>query len=216
MYSVPYTNLFCATLTIRDIYFSSRYRRVRMAVSLPKWMWRGNWELRPWGRMSVRWELFFFSCVVKLGFLDFYNNTFHLSEPFTTLKDALKINQIANTFLIVKPSAGLLLHMVVQVCERTGDLLVCDGHCYGAFHLRCIGLSAAPKGKFICQECKTGAYAFHIGIWPGVGAGLELGPVQIRFHSGTGHYITLILSLNVRFAEDHNEWDLHQNSDVLI
>uniref|UniRef100_A0A7N8YA01 Histone-lysine N-methyltransferase, H3 lysine-36 specific n=1 Tax=Mastacembelus armatus TaxID=205130 RepID=A0A7N8YA01_9TELE len=46
--------------------------------------------------------------------------------------------------------------MFLQVCERTGDLLVCDGHCYGAFHAQCIGLSVAPKGKFFCRECDTG------------------------------------------------------------
>lgn len=43
-----------------------------------------------------------------------------------------------------------------QVCERTGDLLLCEGHCYGAFHPECISLSAAPKGKFLCGECSTG------------------------------------------------------------
>ncbi|XP_019725394.1 histone-lysine N-methyltransferase NSD2 [Hippocampus comes] len=47
---------------------------------------------------------------------------------------------------------------VCQVCERTGDLLVCDGHCYGAFHPQCIGLSAAPKGKFLCQQCTSGIH----------------------------------------------------------
>uniref|UniRef100_A0A3B4TMJ7 Histone-lysine N-methyltransferase, H3 lysine-36 specific n=1 Tax=Seriola dumerili TaxID=41447 RepID=A0A3B4TMJ7_SERDU len=48
--------------------------------------------------------------------------------------------------------------MFVQVCERTGDLLVCDGHCYGAFHPQCIGLSVAPRGKFLCRECNTGVH----------------------------------------------------------
>lgn len=43
-----------------------------------------------------------------------------------------------------------------QVCERTGDLLLCEGHCYAAFHPECISLSAAPKGKFFCGECSTG------------------------------------------------------------
>ncbi|XP_044060563.1 histone-lysine N-methyltransferase, H3 lysine-36 specific isoform X2 [Siniperca chuatsi] len=47
---------------------------------------------------------------------------------------------------------------VCQVCERTGDLLVCDGHCYGAFHPQCIGLSVAPKGKFLCRECNAGVH----------------------------------------------------------
>lgn len=49
-----------------------------------------------------------------------------------------------------------------QVCERTGDLLVCDGHCYGAFHPHCIGLSAAPKGKFFCYECRSGGRALSV------------------------------------------------------
>ncbi|KAM3612230.1 uncharacterized protein V6R79_004996 [Siganus canaliculatus] len=57
-----------------------------------------------------------------------------------------------------KMGANSLKENVCQVCERTGDLLVCDGHCYGAFHPQCIGLSAAPKGKFLCSECKTGAH----------------------------------------------------------
>lgn len=50
----------------------------------------------------------------------------------------------------------------VQVCERTGDLLVCDSHCYSAFHPHCIGLSVAPKGKFVCRECKTGRYTMYL------------------------------------------------------
>uniref|UniRef100_A0A669CX11 Histone-lysine N-methyltransferase, H3 lysine-36 specific n=1 Tax=Oreochromis niloticus TaxID=8128 RepID=A0A669CX11_ORENI len=54
---------------------------------------------------------------------------------------------------------GLFLRVFEQVCERTGDLLVCEGHCYGAFHLQCIGLSAPPKGKFLCRECNTGVHA---------------------------------------------------------
>uniref|UniRef100_A0A8C4H8N4 Histone-lysine N-methyltransferase, H3 lysine-36 specific n=1 Tax=Dicentrarchus labrax TaxID=13489 RepID=A0A8C4H8N4_DICLA len=57
-----------------------------------------------------------------------------------------------------KIGATSLKENVCQVCERTGDLLVCDGHCYGAFHPQCIGLSAAPKGKFLCRECNTGVH----------------------------------------------------------
>uniref|UniRef100_A0A3P9IRQ7 Histone-lysine N-methyltransferase, H3 lysine-36 specific n=1 Tax=Oryzias latipes TaxID=8090 RepID=A0A3P9IRQ7_ORYLA len=55
-----------------------------------------------------------------------------------------------------KGKTSSLKENVCQVCERTGDLLVCEGHCYGAFHLQCVGLSVAPKGKFFCQECNTG------------------------------------------------------------
>ncbi|KAM4732792.1 histone-lysine N-methyltransferase, H3 lysine-36 specific-like isoform 1-T2 [Anableps anableps] len=57
-----------------------------------------------------------------------------------------------------KVGAASLKESVCQVCEKTGDLLVCDGPCFGAFHLQCISLSAAPKGKFLCQECKTGVH----------------------------------------------------------
>ncbi|XP_034037134.1 histone-lysine N-methyltransferase, H3 lysine-36 and H4 lysine-20 specific isoform X2 [Thalassophryne amazonica] len=58
----------------------------------------------------------------------------------------------------VKTGAPVLKENVCQVCERTGDLLVCDGHCYGAFHPQCIGLSVAPKGKFLCNDCTAGVY----------------------------------------------------------
>ncbi|KAM9795668.1 histone-lysine N-methyltransferase, H3 lysine-36 specific-like [Neosynchiropus ocellatus] len=57
-----------------------------------------------------------------------------------------------------KIGAASLKENVCQVCERTGDLLVCEGACFGAFHQHCIGLAAAPKGKFICQECKSGVH----------------------------------------------------------
>lgn len=49
---------------------------------------------------------------------------------------------------------------VVQVCEKTGELLLCEGQCCGAFHLPCISLAEAPKGKFICPECKSGVFLF--------------------------------------------------------
>ncbi|XP_008282673.1 uncharacterized protein nsd1a [Stegastes partitus] len=58
-----------------------------------------------------------------------------------------------------KIGAASLKENVCQVCERTGDLLLCEGHCYGAFHPQCIGLSTAPKRKFLCRECNTGVHA---------------------------------------------------------
>uniref|UniRef100_A0A665XAI2 Histone-lysine N-methyltransferase, H3 lysine-36 specific n=1 Tax=Echeneis naucrates TaxID=173247 RepID=A0A665XAI2_ECHNA len=45
-----------------------------------------------------------------------------------------------------------------QVCEKTGELLLCEGQCCGAFHLPCISLAEAPKGKFVCPECKSGIH----------------------------------------------------------
>lgn len=43
-----------------------------------------------------------------------------------------------------------------QICEKPGELLLCEAQCCGAFHLQCLGLSEMPKGKFICTECSTG------------------------------------------------------------
>ncbi|KAM6923987.1 histone-lysine N-methyltransferase, H3 lysine-36 specific [Xenentodon cancila] len=82
----------------------------------------------------------------------------------------------------VKLGPSSLRENVCQVCERAGDLLVCDGHCYGAFHLRCIGLSIAPKGKFICQECKTGAHACFVCKKSGNGVKRCIIPVCGKFY----------------------------------
>ncbi|XP_069388063.1 histone-lysine N-methyltransferase, H3 lysine-36 specific isoform X2 [Paralichthys olivaceus] len=70
------------------------------------------------------------------------------------------LNDSLSSHVDVKGKIGAtsLKENVCQVCERTGDLLVCDGHCYGAFHLQCIGLSVAPRGKFFCHECKAGVH----------------------------------------------------------
>ncbi|XP_042307736.1 histone-lysine N-methyltransferase, H3 lysine-36 specific isoform X3 [Sceloporus undulatus] len=47
---------------------------------------------------------------------------------------------------------------VCQICEKPGELLLCEAQCCGAFHLECLGLSEMPKGKFICTECSTGLH----------------------------------------------------------
>ncbi|XP_033125490.1 histone-lysine N-methyltransferase NSD2-like [Anneissia japonica] len=51
---------------------------------------------------------------------------------------------------------------VCQVCERTGELLLCEGSCCGAFHLDCIGLSVMPTGTFKCDECISGVHSCFI------------------------------------------------------
>ncbi|XP_063313745.1 histone-lysine N-methyltransferase NSD2 isoform X1 [Pelobates fuscus] len=48
--------------------------------------------------------------------------------------------------------------MVCQVCEKPGDLLLCEGVCYSAFHPACLGLSTTPKG-FYCKECTSGIHS---------------------------------------------------------
>uniref|UniRef100_A0A8B9TET6 Histone-lysine N-methyltransferase, H3 lysine-36 specific n=1 Tax=Anas platyrhynchos TaxID=8839 RepID=A0A8B9TET6_ANAPL len=47
---------------------------------------------------------------------------------------------------------------VCQICEKPGELLLCEAQCCGAFHLQCLGLSEMPTGKFICNECSTGVH----------------------------------------------------------
>uniref|UniRef100_A0A7N8XBK7 Histone-lysine N-methyltransferase, H3 lysine-36 specific n=1 Tax=Mastacembelus armatus TaxID=205130 RepID=A0A7N8XBK7_9TELE len=81
----------------------------------------------------------------------------HTSESFQMVL-SVGLNDSVSTQADNKGKIGTtsLKENVCQVCERTGDLLVCDGHCYGAFHAQCIGLSVAPKGKFFCRECDTG------------------------------------------------------------
>uniref|UniRef100_A0A4W3H7S7 Histone-lysine N-methyltransferase, H3 lysine-36 specific n=1 Tax=Callorhinchus milii TaxID=7868 RepID=A0A4W3H7S7_CALMI len=47
-------------------------------------------------------------------------------------------------------------HTHRQLCEKPGELLLCEGQCCGAFHLKCLGLTKMPEGKFNCSECTTG------------------------------------------------------------
>ncbi|XP_041443507.1 histone-lysine N-methyltransferase NSD2 isoform X3 [Xenopus laevis] len=49
--------------------------------------------------------------------------------------------------------------LVCQVCEKAGDLLLCEGVCCSAFHLSCVGLSTRPAGKYLCDECTSGAHS---------------------------------------------------------
>ena len=43
---------------------------------------------------------------------------------------------------------------VCCICDQEDkDLLVCGGHCFGMFHLDCLGLMQPPNFKFVCDEC---------------------------------------------------------------
>ncbi|XP_016353616.1 histone-lysine N-methyltransferase NSD2-like isoform X2 [Sinocyclocheilus anshuiensis] len=53
----------------------------------------------------------------------------------------------------------LLKENVCQACEKQGNLLLCEGQCYGAFHRQCTGLNEPPAGKFLCQECTSGIHS---------------------------------------------------------
>uniref|UniRef100_A0A665VWX2 Histone-lysine N-methyltransferase, H3 lysine-36 specific n=1 Tax=Echeneis naucrates TaxID=173247 RepID=A0A665VWX2_ECHNA len=94
-------------------------------------------------------------------------------------------------------------HMVfyfvfLQVCERTGDLLVCEGHCYGAFHPQCIGLSVVPKGKFLCRECNTGVHTCFVCKKSGNGVKRCMIPLCGKFY-----HIDCILAYSA--TQPHNK-----------
>ena len=48
---------------------------------------------------------------------------------------------------------------VCLICEQPENLMLCSGVCMNAFHPDCLGLSAAPQGKFTCDECLTTNHA---------------------------------------------------------
>ncbi|XP_075889025.1 histone-lysine N-methyltransferase, H3 lysine-36 specific [Nelusetta ayraudi] len=87
-----------------------------------------------------------------------YVNTGTLTAKPEMLSASFNDSFSAQVDAKAKIGATSLKENVCQVCERTGDLLLCEGHCYAAFHPECISLSAAPKGKFFCGECSTGIH----------------------------------------------------------
>ncbi|XP_037835007.1 histone-lysine N-methyltransferase, H3 lysine-36 specific isoform X2 [Kryptolebias marmoratus] len=73
---------------------------------------------------------------------------------------------------------------VCQVCEKTGELLLCEGQCCGAFHLACISLAEAPKGKFVCPECKSGVHTCFVCKKRGEDVRRCMIPVCGKFYHG--------------------------------
>ncbi|CAL8263831.1 unnamed protein product [Lota lota] len=61
-----------------------------------------------------------------------------------------------------RTGATTLKENVCQMCERAGELVLCEGQCYGAFHPQCLGLAVAPKRKFLCRECSTGVHTCYV------------------------------------------------------
>ncbi|XP_049331192.1 histone-lysine N-methyltransferase, H3 lysine-36 specific [Astyanax mexicanus] len=83
-----------------------------------------------------------------------------LNEALIPVRDSLTTDTgLSNgRKLSEKGGAASLKENVCQVCEQPGELLLCEGHCCGAFHLQCIGLSEMPRGRFVCKECKSGLH----------------------------------------------------------
>ncbi|KAB5565367.1 hypothetical protein PHYPO_G00240510 [Pangasianodon hypophthalmus] len=83
-----------------------------------------------------------------------------LNESAVQARDSLTAEtSLSNSKKVSEKGGGASLkENVCQVCEKTGELLLCEGQCCGAFHLQCIGLSETPRGRFICQECTKGVH----------------------------------------------------------
>ncbi|XP_078508901.1 histone-lysine N-methyltransferase, H3 lysine-36 specific isoform X1 [Lissotriton helveticus] len=57
-----------------------------------------------------------------------------------------------------KGGGAAMKENVCQMCEKPGELLLCESQCCGAFHLECLGMTEVPSGKFVCNECSTGLH----------------------------------------------------------
>ncbi|KAK3526082.1 hypothetical protein QTP70_014657 [Hemibagrus guttatus] len=94
--------------------------------------------------------------------------------PETGLSNSKKVSE--------KGGGASLKENVCQVCEETGELLLCEGQCCGAFHLQCIGLSETPTGRFICQECTAGVHTCFVCKQPGEDVRRCMIPVCGKFY----------------------------------
>uniref|UniRef100_A0A8C8JU39 [histone H3]-lysine(36) N-dimethyltransferase n=1 Tax=Oncorhynchus tshawytscha TaxID=74940 RepID=A0A8C8JU39_ONCTS len=86
--------------------------------------------------------------------------------------------------IVDRGGVASLKENVCQVCEKTGELLLCEGQCCGAFHLQCSGLTEPPKGKFVCQECKSGVHTCFACKKPGENVRRCMIPVCGKFYHG--------------------------------
>ncbi|XP_028840188.1 histone-lysine N-methyltransferase, H3 lysine-36 and H4 lysine-20 specific [Denticeps clupeoides] len=119
-------------------------------------------------------------------------NTYDL-EDFSNAYDcpsSLKENSLTNDdglsakgFSAEKVGTASVKDSVCQVCEKTGELLQCDGQCCGAFHIPCAGLTETP-GKFICQECSSGTHSCFVCKKPGDDVRRCMVPMCGRFYHG--------------------------------
>ncbi|KAM3940744.1 histone-lysine N-methyltransferase NSD2 [Leptodactylus fuscus] len=67
-------------------------------------------------------------------------------------------SESADESLLCKKSEKGKKELVCLLCEKAGDLLLCEGLCCSAFHLSCLGLSERPNGPFQCEECTSGIH----------------------------------------------------------
>ncbi|KAM8972021.1 histone-lysine N-methyltransferase, H3 lysine-36 specific [Pelodytes ibericus] len=83
------------------------------------------------------------------------------ASPSDTAEDGLENEHVGPSSRKNQPERGggaAMKENVCQLCEKPGELLLCESQCCGAFHLQCLGMTAMPKGKFICSECSSGVH----------------------------------------------------------
>ncbi|XP_058271266.1 histone-lysine N-methyltransferase NSD2 isoform X2 [Hemibagrus wyckioides] len=70
----------------------------------------------------------------------------------------MKSESTDNRLSVEKGSGVVLKDNVCQVCEKQGDLLLCEGQCCRTFHPQCVDLTEPQSRKFLCQECTSGVH----------------------------------------------------------
>ncbi|AWP00048.1 nsd1a [Scophthalmus maximus] len=111
-----------------------------------------------------------------------------LDHSFSSSKDELSLCddlRLASRRIIGdRGGPASMKENICQVCEKTGELLLCEGQCCGAFHLPCISLAEAPKGKFVCPECKSGIHTCFVCKKRGEDVRRCMIPVCGKFYHG--------------------------------
>ncbi|XP_053704100.1 histone-lysine N-methyltransferase, H3 lysine-36 specific [Synchiropus splendidus] len=125
---------------------------------------------------------------VKRDSVESESETSTLDQSFSFIKDELFLcdEALSSTRRIIGDRGGpaSMKENICQVCEKTGELLLCEGQCCGAFHLPCISLAEAPKGKFVCPECKSGIHTCFVCKKRGEDVRRCMIPVCGKFYHG--------------------------------
>ncbi|KAF5891361.1 histone-lysine N-methyltransferase NSD2-like isoform X1, partial [Clarias magur] len=111
-------------------------------------------------------------------------------------------NESADNRLSAEKGSGMLLKdSVCQVCEKHGELLLCEGQCCSTFHPQCVGLTEPPAGKFLCQQCTSGTHECFMCKKVGDDARRCMVPACGKFYHGeciASHALTVPLNRGFR------------------
>ncbi|XP_069100621.1 histone-lysine N-methyltransferase, H3 lysine-36 specific-like isoform X1 [Pleurodeles waltl] len=128
------------------IHFNSQRRRRRFKPS----------------KVALRRERKFKQTVEENSFLE---GDMSLNENTTSPKElsdeGIELENEMPSSRKINPEKGggaAMKENVCQMCEKPGELLLCESQCCGAFHLECLGMTEIPTGKFVCNECSTGLH----------------------------------------------------------